>query len=428
MPPISIRSNSQEKSKKNNRRSLLLIIITLIFSIAFFGGVYIFLKKAQQNQPKQPAAQPTLPTLPTLDIRTDTEIPWEKKITCVVNQTLGNSAEAFAGKIKCHGGYSSRYEKHSFSLELTDKVSIAGLSKDDDYILNANYIDKTFMRHKISYDLFREMNPSANIAPSSSYANLRLNGKDNGLYVIMQKVTAKVARLDKDDNGAMLFKEPPIFHEIRLENPEEPENYYQQKFPKIKNQDCKATMDSLHDFLFHSSDEIFAEKISYWFDLQNVIDWHILLLFTNNSDGLLKNFYLYRIKTGEPFRIIPWDYDHSFGRDGDGEKNLLTNIIDCNRCVLLKRLMENPTLNYTEQLAKRYNELRAQGILSVEHFKEMIKRNEDAMSGGLKRNFELWPINDGNYFDSASHQEEVDLMIQYVGTRLSQLDAKFSKK
>lgn len=425
MPSISLKSDSQEKAKKDNRRRLLVFILTLIFSIAFFGGVYIFLKKAQQNQAKQQAQKTDLPTL---DIRTDTEITWEKKIPCVVNFTLGNSAEAFAGKIKCHGGYSSRYEKHSFSLELSDKISIAGLPKDDDYILNANYIDKTFMRHKISYDLFREMNPTANIAPISSYANIQLNGKDNGLYVIMQKVTAKVAKLDKNDEGAMLFKEPPVFHEKRLENPEEPENYYQQKFPKIKNQDCKAILDSLHDFLFHSSDEIFAQKVSYWFDLQNVIDWHILLLFTNNSDGLLKNFYLYRIKSGEPFRIIPWDYDQSFGRDGDGEKNLLTNIIDCNRCVLLKRLTENPLLDYPAQLTKRYNELRAQGILSVEHFKEMVKQNEDAMAGGLKRNFELWPVNDKNYFDGASHQEEVDLMIQYVATRLSQLDVQFKKK
>ena len=62
------------------------------------------------------------------------------------------------GNIKCRGGISSKYNKHSFSLELEKKYSLAKLPIDDDWIINANYIDKTFMRHKICYDIFKEMN------------------------------------------------------------------------------------------------------------------------------------------------------------------------------------------------------------------------------------------------------------------------------
>lgn len=427
MAQISIRKDDSERFRKSKRNRLIIILFVLIVATVFFGAMFMFLKQVTKVQQNQPDTKATAAALPSLDIRTDGEIPWEKKIPCAVNFSQNGTVQAFSGTVKCHGGFSSRYNKHSFSLELSEKTALAGLPEDDDFILNANYIDKTFMRHKISYDIFREMNPLHNVAPASRYINVQLNGKDNGLYVLMQKITAKTAGLDKNDENAMLFKEPPVFHEKKLENPQEPDNYYQQKFPKIKHQDCHATMDSLHEFLFRSSDAAFANQISHWFDLQNVMDWHLLLLFTNNSDGLLKNFYLYRTHSGEPFRIIPWDYDHSFGRDGDGELNMLANVIDCDRCVLLRRLMENPQLGYASRLAARYRELRQQGILSVEHFREMVSLNEKEMSGGLAHNFELWPANSTDYFDGSSHQEEVDLMIQYVTLRLRQLDEQFNK-
>ncbi len=48
-----------------------------------------------------------------------------------------------------------------------------------------------------------------------------------------------------------------------------------------------------------------------------------MLLLSNNGDGVMKNFLLYKIDSNTPFRIALWDYDHSFGRDGDNELNLM---------------------------------------------------------------------------------------------------------
>ena len=53
--------------------------------------------------------------------------------------------------------------------------------------------------------------------------------------------------------------------------------------------------------------------------MENLIDWHILLLFTNNGDGLMKNYYFYKMDSETPFRFAIWDYDHTFGRDESAE-------------------------------------------------------------------------------------------------------------
>lgn len=112
--------------------------------------------------------------LPTLEIHKKAKLNWETKVPCSIAYTEGEDTVDLPASIKYRGGMSSRYYKHSFSLELDNKRSLAGLPRDDDWVLNANYIDKTFMRHKINYDNFREMSPR-NRAPQSTYINLRLD-------------------------------------------------------------------------------------------------------------------------------------------------------------------------------------------------------------------------------------------------------------
>ena len=129
--------------------------------------------------------------IPTLNIIKDGAIGLKEKEQCNIIYSDSENTDELIGKIKCRGGMSSRYDKHSFSLELEDKYSFAKLPHDDNWIINANYIDKTFMRHKISYDLFREMN-SKNVASKSIYVNVSVNDKYEGLYVLMEEINASM--------------------------------------------------------------------------------------------------------------------------------------------------------------------------------------------------------------------------------------------
>lgn len=57
----------------------------------------------------------------------------------------GNNFAAVA-KVKFRGDFSTRYPKHSFAVEFQAPQSFGGLPLDDDYMLNADYIDKTLMK------------------------------------------------------------------------------------------------------------------------------------------------------------------------------------------------------------------------------------------------------------------------------------------
>lgn len=362
--------------------------------------------------------------LPSLNIKKGDDFSWKVKEPCTV---IYSNSDTLSGKIKCRGGMSSKYYKHSFSLELNNKYSFLGLPRDDDWILNANYIDKTFMRHKISYDLFMEMNPK-NIASQSTYINVYINDKYEGLYVLMEKINGGIVGLNKHDTLAMLFKDPPIFTEKKLSYVQDSLNYYQQNFPKVTVSDKTYYIDKFKDFLFNSSDSEFAQNISNWVDIENVIDWHIILLFSNNSDGIMKNFYFYKLDKNTPFRFAIWDYDHSFGRDGDNEHNLMERELDCNRSILLKRLVNIPSIGYLDKLKKRWFELRKENIISTKKFKRHIDENEKIIRSEIEKNFEKWQVNGKWYYDNNNYEQELDLIQDFVKIRIRQLDEYFNNR
>jgi len=354
-----------------------------------------------------------------ISIASNGEIGWEKEY-CEVSF----DSKTFPAKIKCRGGFSSKFEKHSYSIDFNDKISLAELPKSEKFILNANYIDKTFMRHVICYDLFREMNPEKNAAPQCKYANLTVDSVYSGLYVVMQHIDADMLHLDRSDTMAMLFKEPPIFKN-EPHDTVDPLEYYDQKFPKKKQCDMTGYLEDFKKLLFDADDKTFATEISKIIDIENVIDWQILLLFSNGEDGLKKNFFLYKKNSQTPFRIAIWDCDHSFGRDGDNEMNMFRSIIDCNKNIMLKRLSEIQAIGYNDMLKKRWKDLRDKNIISKEHFCTLINGYNAIIEKDIRQNFDIWPINSDNYFDDSNYEEELELMRKFVEIRIQQLDEQF---
>ena len=316
-------------------------------------------------------------------------------------------------------------EDQSFDCEFYLNLSWKGerTAKNFEFI-NANYIDKTFMRHKMSYDLYRQMSRK-NIASKCLYVNVSLNNSKQGLYVLMEEVNGGMVGLDKTDSNAMIFKDPPLFYEKKIEHPQDPSNYYQQKFPDKEIIDKTEYIESFKNFIFYSTNIDFANEISNWVDIENIIDWHILLLFSNNSDGIMKNFYLYKLNSETPFRIAIWDYDHSFGRDGDNERNMMERELDCNRSVLLKRLMQIPQIGYSEKLKNRWKNLRESDIISENNIYRHIEENDKFIQKGINENFDIWPTDAHWYFDDNNYQKEVNLIIEFVSLRISQLDNYF---
>lgn len=378
-------------------------------------------QRATEKKKVEPAS--AIMELPLISIETDSYIPWDYQCPCNINYKSKGESACWSGNIKCRGGVSSKFEKYSYALKFSKKHSLCGLPANKSWILNANYIDKTFMRHKLCYDLFRMMD-ERDLAPQCAYAMLQHNGNPLGLYVVMQRLTKHVLQLDVSDTNAYIFKEPKVFY-TKLPSPNYVEgSYHGQTYPDYDEYgDKSAIMDEFRKFIVKSTDEQFMNEIGQWIDIDNVIDWHLLVLFTNNSDGLAKNFYLYKKNTDTPFRIALWDCDHSFGRDGDNEMNMLERLADIQKNIMLARLARFQ--EYQKALAERYCQLRKDGVFSYENIYQMVQDNDRYIRLGIDENVRLWPFDSENYYDGNNYEEEVKLLLEFVPLSLKRLDEMF---
>lgn len=351
------------------------------------------------------------------------EVPADHKVPMVFQVLSSDTFQAYPGRIERRGGYSISFPKHSFELDLERDISLGGLPADDDWILNANYIDKTFLRHVLSYDLFRDMSTN-NEAPQCRYVELRLNGRYQGLYVLMEKLDRSSLGINSRDPEACVFKEPPVFiPDLSSFRPQYSNNYYQQTYPDKVVDDRTEFIYDIRTLVADTPDSIFMERVGEAFDLDNIIDWHLLLLLSNNSDGLKKNFYLYKQGAETPFRVAPWDYDHSFGRDGDNEKNM-DRWIDCSRSLLLDRLLDQAL--YWQALQKRWRGLNETGILSLESLLQRVDSYLPTLNPLIGPNFVRWPVEGAVYYDGNDFATEIALMKEYLVLRHRMLSTYFS--
>lgn len=358
-----------------------------------------------------------------LSLSSDAEIPIDEFGAVTLTEITPDGTSDLSARIKRRGGFSISFPKHSYELDLPADYALAGLPADDDWILNANYIDKTFLRHVMSYDLFRAMNPN-NRASLNRYIELELDGMYQGLYVLMEKLDKSALKIDGDDSASVIFKEPHIFRaSYEGVTPQKQNNFHQQTFPKIGEDDRTMTIDAARDFIMNATDDEFSDGIGQVFDIQNIIDWHLLLLVSNNGDGILKNFYLYQVDSITPLRVAPWDYDHSFGRDGDNELNLDERQAQLDRSILLSRLLTLPW--YRQQLKDSWHRYNEEGLLSASGLKDRVRRMADEIRPYAEKNFELWNVDASAYYDDNGFAEEIDVMEVFIDLRSERLRIYF---
>lgn len=346
-------------------------------------------------------------------------------------------------KLRYRGNSSAWYPKKSFALKFTEPVGFNELTNSKRWNLNAEYKERTFLRNKLSYELFRQFSEN-NYAPKIINVNVFINHNYHGIYNLTERVDANRLGIDKKDTNAVIFKEAPISyptkeHQKRRNElieyfswfdfyksfPEKgfkkliQESYYNQRFPSIKKINKKQQIHLLTNFIFHSKDEEFnnEEVFSSYFDLNNILDWHILLLISDNKDGLIKNFYLYKLNKNTPYRFSPWDYDHGYGRDGDGELSD-TSFIQVSKVKLLNRLLETNAFDYKQKLYIRFMRHKKHNILTYKNIEDKINKYSQTILPFITKNEAKWPIDSIDSLNGSDFNNEIKLLKNWIKKRL----------
>lgn len=395
-------------------------LLSLLLIIACTGEPE---EQPEPDQPQKPFSRVYLSTGETLDNST--------KKSCFITWVQANGDTLFDemhAKVKLRGeGHGAlKFEKSSYTFKLSEARVLDSMPKEKDWILNAAYIDKSLVRTKLSYDLFRAMS-AKNVAPQTSWVELWFNDDYRGVYLLHEKMDATRMGVDKNDLGARIFKAPPLFMNGDYTRflKTKTANFFDQRYPDYEVVNCSADAERLMRFIHESTDEAFGDSVNglaSMIDLDIVIDWHLLLIISNNTTGVFKNYYLYSQGSNDKWRIGIWDADRGYGRDGDNELNL-DGFINIQRNVMLYRLMSGNHFDYNDRLRQRYLELKANGTVSLEALLQRIDVMDQTIGAHLDQNFEKWPANGPYYFDDSTYVQEIRLMKDWLTKRIPKVES-----
>lgn len=355
---------------------------------------------------------PNEPTLPALFLQVARPIEKYRRcdFTCIRHPAGGGTPQIGAGTggrggVKHRGNTSySKAAKRSMSLEFNKPVEWGETEKPVDHILlYSGYADATRLRNKIAFDSFLAMDDgdAPHIAPKISWSEVFINGE----YFGVMETSARIRDICED--GSLLYKVRArnefLWRKSRTEMVECITSHRLEEKPY-------EPLEELFQFVAHAGTEEFNQKVEQYFEMKSFMDWFLLLNFTGNQDGVLNNQIITRETGSGKWHIVPWDYDKTFfvGK----EFSPLINHLELR--------MEREKQGYAEQIAKRWQELRA-GELSDQKIFSRIEHDAELLAPYMEEDFRLVPPL-GTEGDFASNVEALKTAIQ---VQLRGMDQKY---
>lgn len=212
------------------------------------------------------------------------------------------------GKIAVKGSFSRHFLKKSLLLTLPAGQAWQGRRR---LALNAMATDPTQAREWLAWDLIRRL---GTIGPQVEFRRLYVNGAYIGLYLDIEWMDeAMFARLGLDQGSFFQPNDEGFCGDLTPASLTQAEFCWSRLFPR------EADLSPLRALIAEidtTPAERFDAFLDQRFDAQSVIDWLLINLLTQDGDTYNKNYFLHLSKDGR-WRVIPWDYDLSWGRVAD---------------------------------------------------------------------------------------------------------------
>lgn len=442
--------------KKILKYSLITIISLSVIALI---GYYIYSLPVSDKVRNEVNLQSS--SLPIAIINTTSEISnksySQAEITIIANDSALNYVDTlthpnqniqFDGKceLRYHGSSSFKISnKKSYNIRLLNKKGkkkkkqLLGMSKSHSWVLLAPFIDRSCIRDKFTYDLFR---PYFEYVPHLQPVEVIVDGTYKGIYYLVEKISQNSDGLNIGKHG----------HIVKIDRKKEETGYYQSKY-KAKGTDVfydyvypdnkdfskgktllnKVEIDKqISDF----ENALFANDLSK-IDIKTFATYFIATEFMGNADGYRCSVYLYkRDDDTEHYRMTLWDNDRTYGNsyrheNYDWTKWIFNTDKDFDRNVpeYWAIIINNPL--FKAEVRNQWNEMR-QGILTEENTYALLDSLHNVLkqSGAQDRNdaaYEIWTR--GRFFPLTREQgkfksidEEIDYIKRWIHNRLIEMD------
>ena len=265
------------------------------------------------------------------------DINWRDKFKPEVKAVF-TTAEGFTANatIRQRGGYTRLNPMKSFRVKL-DKNGPKWHGERRIQLIKT-FDDPLRVKHKMSYDLFTEINKlpsmraryvhlkvqdkgSFNFAENPSYTILpNYKTTDMGLYLqveyfgkdyLARRNWMADSRIYKPDHFD--FKWHAAAYALDAKGKPVNLDAFEAQLEIKSGKDHRAFVEMIQAVNNTSND--FSQVFNTYFDRENYLNWLAVNILSNNNDTVQHNFYLYNPKGTKKFYWIPWDYDYAYNID-----------------------------------------------------------------------------------------------------------------
>ena len=360
---------------------------------------------------------------------------------CAFSVTTQAGEIQFAGPANVwQRGRSSRYiEKHQYGVELHDEagadanVDLLGMGDESDWIVNGNWYDRSLVRNKLGYDLFRSFGDGERYAAESRYCELTLNGEYEGIFLLQE-------RIKRDNDRIDIQADPGDGLSLVLKQDDDECFYLNQTthgcwklvYPSESTISPESS-EGAYSWLYEMEDAVRrgdpSDPNGAWsfIDEDSFIDVLLLEELVKNEDFCWTSLHSWKDHDGL-LQFTPWDLDMGYGNLANYEDYGTTDTWIAYRPELFA--LPGSAAETHTRMAARWAELRA-GVLAEDAMLSRIDAMQATMGDALARNLERWPIEQvgyGNYFYPVSTYAEEDAHVRtWLHERLIWMDGNVAR-
>jgi hypothetical protein len=275
-----------------------------------------------------------VPELPVIRIDTQDAAPIVDRDNYVrATMTLDPNGSGYAPYtgtlgIKGRGNSTWNFPKKPYRLKLDSKSPMMGIASSKDWVLLANWYDKSQVRTSTAEAIAK----STDLAWTPTYRHVEvvLNGQYIGVYQFTEAIKPASTRIDipeleEEDNSLPELSGGYLLEiDERLEENNEPGFRTTRNVPVVvKEPDptttaqrnyIRAAVQDLENSMFGPN---FADPVTGYqrrLDVSSFIDQYLVQEITRNGDAFWSSTYFYKDRDDDRFYFGPiWDFDRSMG-------------------------------------------------------------------------------------------------------------------
>lgn len=251
----------------------------------------------------------------------------EEYLNATVRVDASNAAGGFPSleekdvQIRGRGHFSWNFDKTPYKLRFDKKTSVLGLNASKNWVLLANYVDRSLIQNYVAMEMGKVM---TNIPYHSTQypVDIFVNGTYRGVYTFGEQLEAKKERINLEES----YSEVDTDYLLEVGGSDEGDvlnrDYFHAgtlKFVAIKHPESeKLTQEQLAFLIDYvkKADESVKNLSNYedYIDVDSLIDWVIIHELTYNLDCCFRrSCYLIKEKGGKLKMGPIWDFDLAFG-------------------------------------------------------------------------------------------------------------------